>query len=88
MIVVTESGTEYEFEIFRVRRLLPKTKSRVRRLLTRASASLRRDGEWLNLLGSLYIEVGKPMTMVLEPLGEFGVTVRVTSPVIEIRERR
>lgn len=72
MIVITESGTSYEFEGGRVRR--------------HGDIDMRRDDEWLRFAHLPLIEVGRSMILVLEPLGEGDVTVRRTSRVVEVRQ--
>lgn len=47
--------------------------------------ALRRDGEWLRVLLRGSVEVGYPIAMMLEPLGEGAVvTERVTSNVVSV----
>lgn len=71
MIVTTRSGTRYEFSGFEVRRL--------------GGDALRRDEEWLKFeWGNGWPEVGKPMILLLEPLGEGNVTIRTTTEVVSI----
>ena len=75
----TESGTIYEFDGDRVRRV--------------GGGKLRQDGEWLNILVMKQKPVvGKRIEMLLEPLfpvqedeGEVvAFTMRTTTPVVEI----
>ena len=48
---------------------------------------LRRDREWINLLGDVKVTVGKPMRLELEPLdSRADVTLRITTPVTSIEE--
>lgn len=70
MRVTTESGSIYEIEEGRVRRLSVWT--------------LRRDGEWLTLHRPVRPEVGVSMLLALEPLGEGDITIRRTSRVTEV----
>lgn len=72
--VLTESGTAYYFvraDGFRVFRV--------------GGGSLRRDGAWLRVKDLPDIEVGEPMRMMLEPLGEGDFTLRVTSPIVSYK---
>jgi hypothetical protein len=71
-IVTTQSGTRYEFADGKVRRV--------------GGGPLRRDGEWLTLLGPYTVEVGEPMRLTLEPLGKAAYTLRTTTPVVSIEE--
>lgn len=71
MIVTTESGTRYALEVGRVRRV--------------GGDPLRRDGEWLNCQLAYPVALGESMVLFLEPLGEGNVTIRTTTPVIEIQ---
>lgn len=84
MKVTTQSGTVYEFT---------KAKDKVRRLTKRNEvdpeadwrrASLRQDGKWLKLYQDIDPVVGLPMYLMIEPLGDTDVTIRVSSPVIGI----
>lgn len=71
MRFITETGTEYEIQGEQVRRV--------------GGDPMRRDGEWLRLLENPAVVVGKPVTLVLEPLGEGNLTLRTTTPVTVIR---
>lgn len=74
MIVTTESGTRYEFDGLKMRRI--------------SDASMRRDGEWIALLSEPHPFVGEPMFLTLEPLAtDADVTMRITTPVIAIEEK-
>lgn len=74
MKFTTESGTEYEYD---------DTLQRVRRL---GGDPMRGDGEWLKLLHTPAITIGKPVRFMLEPLGGPGTfaTERTTTPVTRI----
>lgn len=69
----TASGSVYEFE-----------DGRVRRLRSDGGAELRRDGDWLLLQEGTVPEVGFPLVMKLEPLGDTPQTWRRTTPVVSI----
>lgn len=71
MRFITETGTEYEIQGDRIRRV--------------GGDPMRRDAEWLRLLETPAVVVGKPVTLVLEPLGEGNLTLRTTTPVTVIR---
>lgn len=73
MRVTTESGTQYEIEGSRVRRI-------------EAPHALRRDDEWLDFtfMHDWMPVVGFRMILLLEPLGEGNVTIRTTTPVVSI----
>lgn len=77
--VVTTSGTIYVFETRGERRYVCRVQ---------ATDPLRRDGEWIRLVGFLGpVRVGATMTMVLEPLapkGQAVLTMRTTTPVRKI----
>lgn len=70
MRVTTESGSVYEIEDGRVRRLSVWT--------------MRGDGDWVALLRPVRPEVGVSMLLMLEALGEGNLTVRRTSRVTEV----
>jgi hypothetical protein len=73
--VYTESGTKYQFN----------KDHQVRRI--EALHDMRQDGEWLKVLNEPVVEVGKPVEMVIQPLGDPATcifTTRVTSPVVAI----
>lgn len=72
MIVKTESGSIYEFN---------EGATQVRRV---GADVLRRDNEWLSVEPWFPIEVGRMMVLALEPLGEGDMTLRQTTPVVEI----
>lgn len=73
MIVTTESGTIYEFDGPKMRRI--------------SDEAMRRDGEWISLLSKPHPFVGEPMFLALEPLAmDADVTMRITTPVISIEE--
>lgn len=73
MIVKTKSGTRYEFDGLKMRRI--------------SDASLRRDGEWVELLSEPRPFVGESMFLTLEPLAtDADVTMRITTPVVSIEE--
>ena len=65
----THSGTVYEVEAGRIRRI------------PRDDNKMRRDGEWVALLTTPYIRVGAPAALLLAPLGEGEATFRTTSEV-------
>lgn len=71
--VHTETGSVYEFggSMRHVRRI-------------EFEHGLRRDTEWPDLLETPVIEVGRPMSLLLEPLGYGDVTVRTTGRVTKI----
>ena len=73
MKFTTESGTVYEHD---------EVTKRVRRL---GGDGMRRDGEWIQLIGGITVEVGQRVFMMLEPLGEGDYTFRSTTPVVEIQ---
>lgn len=81
--VTTATGSIYEFN-------LPKLLMRRIEDVTNAdSSTLRQDGEWLQMLLAPKIEVGKPMTIALAPLGDpdtTDVTMRHTTTVTSIEE--
>lgn len=66
----TETGSEYEVDGNRVRRV--------------SKHGMRRDEEWLEMLQPPYIQVGHSAHMALEPLGEGDVTFRTTSRVVGV----
>jgi hypothetical protein len=69
--ITTASGSVYEVEPTRIRRLYPAT-------------PLRKDGDWIRLLKPCKPVVGEPMTMRLESLSEDPeciMTMRYTTPV-------
>lgn len=72
MKFITESGTIYEIQ-----------GDKVRRVLGSDSHDMRRDGEWI-ALHYYDIGVGFPATLSLEPLGDGDVTIRTTSRVVEL----
>lgn len=85
MKITTESGSVYEFEGDKVRRV-------------NADAVKRADGEWLTVLRHTPIEVGLEVTFFLESLAEYGpdddgnqntgstvATVRRTTPIVSIQ---
>lgn len=72
MLVKTETGSTYRFNA---------DLSKVRR---EGTHDLRRDEEWLDLLEKPFVQVGVPMYLALEPLGEGNVTYRTTSRVLEV----
>lgn len=72
LVFETYSGSRYEINKGRVRRLNP-------------SHRLREDDKWLDVCNTPDIEVGKPVTLILEPLAkDMEVTVRTTSEVTGI----
>ena len=76
VIVRTESGTAYEIDGMRVRRIPDGD-----------DGEMRRDGEWLDIVGDEpVVEVGKQMRLYLEPLGKGIMTLRITSRVVEVEE--
>lgn len=76
--VTTASGTAYDFDAGR---------GRVRRVpVPGEEHAMRRDGEWLDVEPGTVPEVGFPLVMLLEPLGEGDVTQRTTSPVTGMGE--
>lgn len=70
--VTTRSGSVYEFTA---------REEWVRRVY--AESPLRRDGEWVQCR-SVGIAVGYPMRMLLTGVADEGMTVRTTTPVVEI----
>lgn len=78
-IARTYTGSCYEFEdrddCYWVRRL-------------DATDPLRRDGEWLRVDSLSTVEIGKPLIIQLEPLGEAPLTIRITSAVVSIKESK
>lgn len=70
MRVTTEAGSVYEFDGQRMKR--------------KSDSTLRRDGEWIQLLVPVEPRIGEPMWLPLEPLGDGEVTVRMTTPVVSI----
>ena len=70
MKVTTKSGTAYEFDGDLVRRV--------------GGRGMRRDEEWLNFRWLQWPQVGEPMVLLLEPLGEGNVTIRTTSLVVSV----
>lgn len=71
MIVTTESGAIYEFEGMKMRR--------------NGIATLRMDGEWLNMLAVVEPVEGRGMHLILEPLSDEAIrTERFTTPVVKI----
>lgn len=66
----TESGTVYEV-----------SGVKIRRVVAGDSETMRRDGEWLNLIAPPRVEVGKPAILLLEPLGHGDATLRTTTNV-------
>jgi len=72
VIVKTESGSTYEFndKVTEVRRF--------------GAGELRRDQEWLAVEPWFPIEVGRMMVLALEPLGDGNLTIRQTTPVVEV----
>ena len=81
--VTTATGSIYEFN-------LPKLlMRRIEDVTNVDSSTLRQDGEWLQMLLAPKIEVGKPMTIALAPLGDpdtTDVTMRHTTTVTSIEE--
>lgn len=72
MIVKTETGSVYEFDAGKVRRV-------------EFTHGLRRDDDWLGCEIVYGPTIGEPMVLALEPLGEgMDVTIRRTSPVVRI----
>lgn len=71
MKVTTESGSVYEIRDEKVRRV--------------GTHDLRRDGDWLQLFNNPHIEIGESMLLMLEPLGNWPYTPRLTSRVTEIQ---
>lgn len=72
MIVKTETGSVYEFDAGKVRRV-------------EYTHDLRRDGDWVECEIIHGPAVGEPMVLALEPLGEGAdVTIRRTSLVVRI----
>jgi len=80
--VYTESGSTYEIDGTRIRRI-------------NVNATKRADGEWLQLLATPDIIVGASMLLQLEPLNSFGpdddgmqvaslCTTRITTPVVKV----
>ena len=69
----TESNTVYEIDGLRVRRVAGT-----------GSEGMRRDGDWLDLEDAPVVVLGRPVTLILEPLGEGDVTIRTTTPVVSI----
>jgi hypothetical protein len=72
--VTTVSGSIYEIEPGRVRRLPASGEEHV----------LRRDGKWLVLRQPVEPRVGLPMVFWLDPLGEGSGTTRTTTPVVAV----
>lgn len=81
--VETATGSTYEFN-------LPKLlMRRVEAVDNIDSSTLRKDGEWLQMLQAPVIEIGKPMAIALAPLGDpetTDVTMRHTTTVVSIEE--
>lgn len=86
--VTTESGSVYEIDGDRIRRL---PDPRVKRNIMRA------DGEWKTLLQPMADpRVGEPLTLILEPLVAYGPdgygnthggpTMRFTTPVTSVED--
>lgn len=77
MIVITETGSRYEFDMQELK-------------MRRANKdwSLRRDNEWIKMFEKPDIVIGKEMTIFLEPLGYGDITTRMTTRVIEIEHDR
>lgn len=72
MKVTTETGSVYYFDGQRMKR--------------KSDSSLRRDGEWVNLLVPVEPRIGEPMWLPLEPLGSGEATVRTTTRVVSIEQ--
>jgi hypothetical protein len=73
MIVTTESGSIYEFDGMRMRRV--------------SEDKLRQDNEWVNMLLPVTPVVGRSLVIPLECLGETGLaTIRKTTRVTHINE--
>ena len=72
--ITTQSGSIYQFEKGRVRRV-------------NSDFSLRRDEDWIELHKPARIVIGEPMQLILEPLGENkdGFTRRDTTIVKSIK---
>ena len=75
-LVTTESGSCYEFDV-------QEHSSWMRRQAS-SSDPLRRDEEWVPMLTVPEFEVGFPMRLLLEPLGDGDVTVRFSTPVLKV----
>lgn len=86
IIIETESGSAYVFDVDRVKRI-------------NDSHGKRGDGEWQKLVNDPHIAVGDPMLLVMESLAKYGVddyatpaddvsefTTRHTTPVTAITE--
>lgn len=58
-IIETESGAIYEIDDNRVRRVNPADQKRG-------------DGDWQTLISQPHIEIGHPMTLVMESLAHLG----------------
>lgn len=72
----TASGTTYE---------LSRDQSRIRRISLYGNPNMRHDGDWLKMLRTPDIQVGSPVILVLEPLGEgAAATFRTTTTVEEV----
>lgn len=71
--VTTATGSMYE---------LDPDNRRVRRV--ESTHALRRDGDWLHVQNDPNPEIGQPMVLFLEPLGEGTVTIRTTSLVTRV----
>lgn len=70
LTVRTETGSVYEITDLHVRRV--------------GTHDMRRDGDWVKLLTPPDPVVGRSMVLFLEPLGDGDVTVRTTSPVVDV----
>lgn len=81
MKVITHSGTVYTF------RKNDDGDLCIHRERTFPFGAMRRDEEWLcGDIENLPVEIGKPLMLVLEPLGDGPFTWRSTTAVIEIED--
>lgn len=77
MRVLTESGSAYDIDLDN------KTVTRIQGVL---SNNLRRDEEALEFVQLESVEIGKPLLMLLRLRDDEILTVRQTTPVVEIVE--
>jgi len=76
LIIETASGSVYEYNGSQIRRLPGKGED---------VAFLRRDGEWIDCK-LLTCMIGQPMRLVLTGLAPGLSTLRISTPVVDVRE--
>jgi len=88
--VRTRSGTTYEIDDAASGARLRRLPARFDPVADVVCASLRRDAEWIEVFGCAPIVIGRPMSFLLEPLGDpelTDFTARMTTAVVSVETR-